>query len=51
MTTTPTMTVLSDAIIAPHEEHIAASGAAHWPQNRIPGGFSCWHRGHFIQPS
>jgi hypothetical protein len=22
-------------------------GAAHWPQNFMPEGFSAWHRGHF----
>ena len=25
-----------------------ASGAPHWPQNRIPGGFSNWHCPHVI---
>ena len=23
---------------------MAASGAAHWPQNRMPDGFSAWQR-------
>ena len=25
----------------PQAEHAAASGAAHWPQNLMPAGFSC----------
>ena len=25
-----------------------ASGAAHWPQNLMPAGLSCWHREHHI---
>jgi hypothetical protein len=34
--------------VAPQKGQIAAGGAAHSPQNFMPGGFSCWHRGHCI---
>jgi hypothetical protein len=32
----------------PQFAHRRASGAAHSRQNFAWGGFSCWHRGHFI---
>jgi len=32
----------------PHCGQRGASGAPHWPQNRIPGGFSNWHCPHVI---
>ena len=34
--------------LAPHDGQTEASGAAHWPQNFIPVGFSAWHREHFM---
>src|SRR5262249_56215923 len=34
----------------PQFEQVRASGAAHSSQNFAPERFSCWHRGHFIQP-
>jgi hypothetical protein len=35
----------------PQFEQVRASGVAHSSQNFAPERFSCWHRGHFIQPS
>ena len=32
----------------PHCGQRGTSGAPHWPQNRIPGGFSNWHCPHVI---
>src|SRR5688572_8978590 len=42
--------LFSGGLPAPHDGQIAISGAAHWPQNRAPEGFSIWHWGHFITP-
>jgi hypothetical protein len=34
----------------PQFEQVRVSGDAHSSQNFAPERFSCWHRGHFIEP-